>query len=160
MPYPTHIVAAGGYVFDKKGNVLIVKTVNRGWECPGGQIEAGESLEEGVLREITEESGIKASVRCLAGISSNVGQHLFYDGITTVPTKVMFDFICDYIEGEPAASNETRDVMWVPKDKVLEYITSPVSIFKFKYVLQFNGKIHYCSYVTYPEFKILSSRYL
>lgn len=160
MSWPTHIVAAGGYVFDKSGNVLIVKTMHRGWECPGGQIEIGENLEEGVLREIMEESGIKASIRCLAGVSSNVGQHLFYDGITPIPTKVMFDFICDYIEGEPTTSNETSDVMWVSKDKVLEYVTSPVSIFKFKYVLQYNGQVYYCSYVTKPEFKILSSRYV
>lgn len=46
----------------------------------------------------------------------------------------MFDFICDYIEGEPTTSNETSDVMWVSKDKVLEYVTSPVSIFKFTIV--------------------------
>ena len=104
MGWPTHIVAAGGYVEDKAGNMLLVKTHNRGWDTPGGQIEIGENIEEGVLREIFEESGIKASVRCLVGIYSNVGQHLFYDGITNVPTKVMFDFICDYIEGEPATS--------------------------------------------------------
>ena len=45
-----------------------------------------------------EESGITAAVRCLVGIYSNVGQHLYYDGVTNVPTKVMFDFIlflCD-----------------------------------------------------------------
>ena len=30
MVFPTHIVAAAGYVFDKEGNVLIIKTLNRG----------------------------------------------------------------------------------------------------------------------------------
>lgn len=160
MSWPTHIVAAGGYVMDKNGNLLIVKTNNRGWDCTGGQIEIGENLEEGVLREILEESGIKASVRCLAGIYSNVGQHLFYDGITPVPTKVMFDFICDYIEGEPTTSDETSQVIWVPKEKVLEYITTPAGQLRFKNVLEFEGRIHYCSYVTKPEFKLLTSRFL
>lgn len=160
MSWPTHIVAGCGYVFDKNDNILIVKTKHKGWECPGGQIEVGESLEEGLLREIMEESGIKAAVRCLAGVSSNVGQHLFYDGKTPVPTKVMFDFICDYVEGEPTLSNETVDVMWVPKDKVFYYVTSPVAVFKLKYVLNYNGRVHYCSYITSPEFKILSSRFL
>lgn len=94
MGWPLHIVAAGGYVFDEKGNILIVKTMHRGWDCTGGQIEEGESLEEGVLREILEESGIKANVQCLCGIYSNVGKHLFYDGVTPVPTKVIMDFIC------------------------------------------------------------------
>ena len=50
MGWPTHIVAAGGYVEDKHGNMLLVKTHNRGWDTPGGQIEIGENIEEGVLR--------------------------------------------------------------------------------------------------------------
>jgi ADP-ribose pyrophosphatase YjhB (NUDIX family) len=160
MSWPTHIVAAGGYVFDKKGNILIVKTHNRGWDCTGGQIEIGENIEEGVLREIMEESGIKASVRSLVGIYSNVGQHLFYDGVTPVPTKVMLDFICDYIEGEPQTSNETSEVIWVPREKALEYINTPAALFRFKNVIEFDGRIHYCSYVTKPEFKLLSSRFV
>ena len=158
MSWPTHIVAAGGYVFDRSGNILIVKTNNRGWDCTGGQIEIGENIEEGVLREIMEESGIKASVRCLVGVYSNVGQHLFYDGVTLVPTKVMFDFICDYIEGEPTISDETSDVIWVPKNKVLEYITAPACLFRTRNVIEFGGHVHYCSYITKPEFKVLASR--
>jgi len=52
MAYPTHIVAAAGYVHDSNGNILLVNTYARGWDCTGGQVEVGESLEEGVLREI------------------------------------------------------------------------------------------------------------
>ncbi len=160
MAWPTHIVAAGGYVFDKSGNILIVKTKNRGWDCPGGQIEAGENIEEGVLREILEESGIKASVRRLAGIYSNVGSHLFYDGKTMVPTKVIFDFICDYIEGVPAVSDETDEVMWVPVNEVLKHITTPAIYYRFGNILDFDGRVHYCSYVTRPEFEVITARFV
>ena len=158
MAYPTHIVAAAGYVFDNNDNMLLVKTHHRGWDCTGGQIEVGESLEEGVLREILEESGVKASVRSLVGVYSNVGTHLSYDGKTPVPTKVMFDFICDYIEGELTPSDETSEVIWVPQKDVMGYITQPVLQLRFNNVLQFDGRIHYCSYVTKPEFKLLSER--
>jgi len=158
MAYPTHIVAAAGYVFDKNSNMLLVKTQHRGWDCTGGQIEVGESLEEGVLREIYEESGVKASVRCLVGVYSNVGTHLSYDGKTLVPTKIMFDFICDYVEGELATSDETSEVIWVSQKDVLSYITQPFLILRFNKVLQFDGRIHYCSYITKPEFKLLSER--
>ena len=129
MAWPTHIVAAGGYVFDKSGNILIVKTNHRGWDCTRGQIEVGENIEEGV-------------------------------GITPVPTKVMFDFICDYIDGELTTSDETSESIWVPKNKVLEYVTAPACLFRFKNVIEFDGHIHYCSYVTKPEFKVLSSRFV
>lgn len=160
MRWPTHIVAAAGYVEDKKGNMLLVKTLNRGWDTPGGQIEIGENIEEGVLREILEESGIKASVRCLVGIYSNVGQHLYYDGVTNVPTKVMLDFICDYIEGAPTTSDETSEVIWVPKKNLLTYITSPAQYYRFEKVLAFKNEVCYSSYITKPEFKVLSDRYV
>lgn len=160
MGWPTHIVAAGGYVFDKNGNILIVKTHNRGWDCTGGQVEEGENLEEAVLREILEESGIRAKVQCLCGIYSNVGKHLYYDGVTPVPTKVMMDFICQYESGECTCSEETSEVMWVPKDKVMDYITSPAQIYRFQKVLEFKDKVTYSSYVTKPEFRVLTERYI
>ena len=158
MVFPTHIVAAAGYVYDKNGNMLLVKLQHRGWDTAGGQIEVGENIEEGVLREIFEESGITASVRCLVGVYSNVGQHLFYDGKTHVPTKVMFDFICDYVDGQPTTSDETSEVLWIPKSEVMNYVTASSMRFRFEKVLNFNGNVCYCSYVTKPEFKVLVDR--
>lgn len=160
MVWPTHIVAAAGYVFDKKGNVLIVKTHNRGWDCTGGQIEIGENIEEGVLREIFEESGVRAKVKTLCGIYSNVGQHLFYDGVTQVPTKVMMDFICEYESGELQCSEETSEVIWVHRDKVMDYITSPTQRYRFEKILNFDSRVTYASYLTRPEFKLLYERYV
>jgi len=158
MKFPTHIVAAAGYIEDKNGNMLLVKTHHRGWDTPGGQIEIGENIEEGVLREILEESGIKASVRCLVGVYSNVGEHLGNDGITHVPTKVMLDFICDYIDGQLTPSDETSEVKWVHKSEVMQYITAPAMRFRFEKALNFNGIACYSSYLTKPEFQVLSDR--
>ncbi len=160
MAWPTHIVAAGGYVFDTNGNMVLIKTRHRGWDGTGGQIEIGENLEAGVLREIMEESGVRASVRCLVGIYSNVGQHLYHDGVTHVPTKVMFDFICDYIDGELTTSNESSEVIWVPKNEVLNYITAPASAYRIKNVIDFAGRVIYSSYKSKPEFKVLTERFL
>jgi len=155
--YPTHIVAAAGYVFDTHDNMLLIKTHNRGWDCTGGQIENGESLEEGVLREVMEESGITASVRCLVGVYSNVGSWTQSSG-TYVSTKVMFDFICDYISGDPRPSDENSETIWVPRDKVMDYITQPVLQYRFKNILAFDGGVKYGVYMTKPEFKLLSER--
>ncbi|MDY4140267.1 MAG: NUDIX domain-containing protein [Eubacteriales bacterium] len=62
MAWPTHIVAAAGYVLDGKGNMLLIRTPHRGWDCTGGQVEVGEDVVSGVLREIMEESGVHARV--------------------------------------------------------------------------------------------------
>ena len=103
MAFPTHIVAAAGYVFDKGGNMVIIKTLNRGYDTTGGQIEEGEDLEAGVLREIMEESG------------------------------------------ECRTSEESSEVLWVPREKVLDYITSPTLRYRFEKILNFDGKITYAS---------------
>ena len=160
MAFPTHIVAAAGYVFDKKGNILIIKTQNRGYDATGGQIEEGEDLETGVLREIMEESGIQAKIKCLCAVYSNVSKSVFYDGVTPVPTKVMFDFICEYESGECRISDESNEVLWIPKEKVFDYISKPAQRYRFEKILNFEGKITYASYITKPEFKVLTERYI
>ncbi|MCL2187447.1 MAG: NUDIX hydrolase [Defluviitaleaceae bacterium] len=156
--FPTHIVAATGYVFDANDNLLLVKTHHRGWDATGGQIENGESLEEGVLREILEESGITARVRCLVGVYSNVGQHVGHDGVSHIPTKVIFEFMCDYVGGIPTPSDETSEVKWVPRKEVMSFLTQPVVQFRFEKMLNFTGQVNYGAYVTKPAFTVLSDR--
>ena len=158
MSWPTHIVACGGYVFNEKGEILLIKTQHRGYDCTGGQVENGENLEEAVLREIFEESGIHAKVKCLCGIYSNVAQKVHYDGVTPVPTIVNLDFICEYISGEPRTSDESSEVLWIPREKAMDYITAPVQRYRFEKVLNFHGAVTYASYVSKPEFNVLSER--
>lgn len=160
MAWPTHIVAASGYVLDAAGNILLVKTYNRGFDGTGGQIENGESIEEGVLREVLEESGITATVRALVGVYSNVGEHEGYNGMPPIPTKVMLDFLCDYVSGEPTPSEETSEVVWVPRARALSYITHPTVRYRLEKALHFDGRVVYASYVTHPSFQLLSQRYV
>ncbi|MGC6590525.1 NUDIX hydrolase [Paenibacillus sp. Dod16] len=77
MPFPTHIVAKGGFVEDGQGNILLVKTRDGGWVYPGGQVEVGENLIEGLIREIKEESGNDSSVSYLIGVYSNLSTSRF-----------------------------------------------------------------------------------
>lgn len=158
MAFPTHIVAAAGYVFDQDGKILLIKTPHRGWDCTGGQVEVGENLEEAVLREIMEESGITARVKCLCGVYSNVGQYTFYDGATPVPTKVMLDFICEYVSGDCRTSEESSEVMWVPKGQALDYVTAPAMRYRIEKALNFTGQVNYAAYITKPEFCLLTDR--
>lgn len=44
------------------GEVLFVRHPTRGWEIPGGHLEAGESPEQALLRELKEETGIEGDV--------------------------------------------------------------------------------------------------
>ncbi|RJE90426.1 NUDIX domain-containing protein [Paenibacillus sp. 1011MAR3C5] len=148
MTFPTHIVSAGGIVEDGMGNILLVKAHDDGWVYPGGITEVGENLIDGVIREIKEESGIDATVSHLISVVSNSAIHKWYDGLTDVPTKVMFDFVCKAAGGELAASDETSECKWVPKEKVLEFITLPGIRLRYEAYLNFNGSVNYIEYAT------------
>lgn len=158
MAMPTHIVACGGLVEDFEGNILIVKTHHWGWVFPGGQVEVGENLMDGVIREVKEESGIDVEVSHLIGVYTNSAIYKWYDGVTDVPTKVMFDFACKPIGGELCTSEETSDCKWVAKEEVLEYITQPAIRARIEEYFKFDGNVEYKEYVTHPEFEVKLSR--
>ncbi len=124
----------------------------------GGQVEVGENLIEGVAREVKEESGIDVEVSHLIGVYTNSAIYKWYDGVTDVPTKVMFDFACKPVGGELTTSDETSDCKWVPKEEVLEYITQPAIRARIEAYFKFDGKVEYQEYVTHPEFDVKLSR--
>jgi len=64
-----HTIGVFATVFDTDGKVLLVKQ-NYGaleWACPGGRLEQGENLIEGIEREALEESGCRIAVTGLVG---------------------------------------------------------------------------------------------
>lgn len=158
MIMPTHIVAAGGIVEDAQGNILLVKTIDGGWVFPGGQVEVGENLMDALSREIKEESGIDVAVAYLIGVYSNTGMYKWHDGVTDVPTKVMFDFVCKPVGGELGISEETTESGWIAKDKVLDMITAPATRTRFQAYLDFDGHVRYMEYVTNPQFELKLNR--
>ncbi|ANE43829.1 NUDIX hydrolase [Deinococcus puniceus] len=57
------IPGAGGVVFDALGRVLLVRYRGSGaWAFPKGHVEPGETLEQTAVREVQEETGVRASV--------------------------------------------------------------------------------------------------
>ncbi len=159
MQMPVHIVAAGGFVTNENDEVLLVKTRRDGhWVFPGGQIEVGENLIDGVIREVKEESGMDVTVSHLVGVFSNTATYEGHSGVKIVPTKVMFDFVCEPVGGEFTTSDETSDVRWVHKEDVLNMISAPALRTRYQAYLNFEGSVHYMDYVTKPEFEVKSKR--
>jgi len=70
---PILLVAACALV-DADGRVLLAqrpegKTLAGLWEFPGGKVEAGETPEETLIRELEEELGITTRAPCLAPLT-------------------------------------------------------------------------------------------
>jgi 8-oxo-dGTP diphosphatase len=158
MVMPTHIVAVGGIVENEHGEILLVKTHHGGWVFPGGQVEIGENLEDALIREVKEESGIDISVSSLIGVYSNTGVHKWYDGVTDVPTKLMLDFVCKLLGGELAISDEASESKWVEKEKVLDLVTATAIRIRYQAYLNFDGIVNYMEYVTKPKFELKLNR--
>jgi 8-oxo-dGTP diphosphatase len=65
-------------VVERAGKVLLVRRRNppyKGcWALPGGFVEYGESVEDAVVRELKEETGLKISIKGLLGVYSEPGR--------------------------------------------------------------------------------------
>lgn len=122
MTLPTHTVAAGGVVFNEKKQILLVLNPRKGWEFPGGMVEQGETVPQGLLREIREESGVEARPVNVVGIYQNLEKRPGYNGVAEVPTAVVFDFLCRYVSGELATSAESTEAGWFDREEALRRI--------------------------------------
>ncbi|SFB12838.1 MULTISPECIES: NUDIX domain-containing protein [unclassified Bacillus (in: firmicutes)] len=69
-------LAVSGLVKDKDGNWLVVKKRYGGlkgqWSLPAGFVEAGETADEAIIREVREETGIQCKVEGLIGLRTGV----------------------------------------------------------------------------------------
>lgn len=98
-----HSVSVAGIVFDKHGRILIIRRRdNNQWQPPGGVLEIGETFEEGVRREVLEETGIHVRVERLTGVYKNMNLGV-----------VALVFRCAATGGTPQTTNESREVQWL-----------------------------------------------
>jgi len=151
---PTHIVAVAAIVENDRGEVLLIHQARHGWGYPGGQVEAGENLIEALQREVREETGAEIEVHCLFCVASNTCTYPGYDGVKTIPTKVMMDFTARYLSGDIRPSEENDRTQWVPKGQALDRITHPMMRDRFQAYLEYSGSPRYLSYVTKPEYHL------
>lgn len=128
----THFVSVAGLITNETGEVLLIKSPNRGWEYPGGMVEAGESLETALYREIKEETGVDVAIKSFAGICKNIQRDV-----------VNLDFICRYIGGEIRTSDESLEVKWVSREDARNMVTFPLTKKRLENMIEHSGGI-YC----------------
>ena len=82
IPSDERWISAGGVVFDRKGRVALVRQPDRAlrsrWTLPKGRLDAGESLEQAALREVYEESGLRARVAAYLGCHDGKRKRIHY----------------------------------------------------------------------------------
>ncbi len=103
-------VGVGGAVVHR-GKLLMVRRASKygrgNWQIPGGFIERDETLEQAVVREVAEESGVTARVRGVLGLRSRVDEF----------NSTYIVFLLEYRAGEPTPDGvETDRAEWISLD--------------------------------------------
>ncbi|MBB6260914.1 8-oxo-dGTP diphosphatase [Paenochrobactrum gallinarii] len=115
------LVAACALV-DNDGRVLLAqrpegKQLAGLWEFPGGKVEAGETPEETLIRELQEELGIITKAECLAPLT--FASHTYDDFHLLMPL-----YICRRYEGI-ARGMEGQAIKWVRPRDMRDYPMPP-----------------------------------
>ena len=115
------IPCIGAVVFDDQGRLLLVQRANppaQGlWSLPGGRQEPGETAEQGVVREVHEETGL--TVRVEREVGTVVRQAPSGDDY------VIRDFVCA-VRGDDAvvAADDAADARFFPVSELADLPTS------------------------------------
>ncbi|WP_431871052.1 NUDIX hydrolase [Nocardiopsis eucommiae] len=115
---PLHSVSVAGAVIREDGRMLVIKRRDNGnWEPPGGVLELDETPQEGVVREVLEETGIHVEVEQLTGVYKNMTRGV-----------VALVFRCKPSGGEKLITSETVAVEWMTPAQVTEHMPEAYAI--------------------------------
>ena len=113
-----HSVSVSAAVVAPDGRVLVVRRRDNGqWEPPGGVLELEETIQDGLRREVLEETGLLVEPVALTGVYKNMTQHI-----------VALVFRATVVEGVPRPTDEATDVRWMTPDEVREHVAEAFAI--------------------------------
>lgn len=115
---PKHSVSVAGVVIDAAGRVLAIRRHDNGhWEPPGGILELDEAPEDGVRREVAEETGMNVHVERLTGVYKNITRGI-----------VALVFRCEPSDDRPHPTAEAIEVRWLERDEVRDLMDPAFAI--------------------------------
>lgn len=119
--YPRNpLVGVGGVVIDR-GRALLIRRgsepLKGEWSIPGGMVELGEELAEGVRRELKEETGLDVEPNeCIL-----VFDRIMKEGERVKYHYVIADYVCRRIRGRLRPASDVTDARWVRREDLPQY---------------------------------------
>jgi ADP-ribose pyrophosphatase YjhB (NUDIX family) len=129
--YPEHPMIGVGGVIVEAGKTLLIRRgsapLQVEWSIPGGLLEVGETLAQGVVRELAEETGLVVRVVELIEVFERIfpappGE----DGSPGDPARpqyhfVIMDYLCEVEGGTLAAGSDALEFVWVAEADVSKF---------------------------------------
>ncbi len=116
------LVGVAAVVFNAAGDVLLVQRARpprQGqWGLPGGLIDLGETLIDGVQREVREECGIEVEMGDMVAIFEPIHRD---EGGEIEYHYVVVDYWARHIQGELRASDDALNAAWVTPGNLDNY---------------------------------------
>jgi 8-oxo-dGTP pyrophosphatase MutT (NUDIX family) len=112
--------SAGGIVLRRGGNnqievLLIQHSMHKGWSFPKGWVEPGETPQQAAIREVEEESGVRAEI--IADLPPT--RYFYVNRQKERVTKTVTWYLMRYIgEGNQTHAYEVSAVEWLPLEAV------------------------------------------
>jgi 8-oxo-dGTP pyrophosphatase MutT (NUDIX family) len=115
--------SAGGLVLRRVGahfeGLVIGRSMPRIWSLPKGHIEPNETVEDAAVREVEEETGVRAAIVT----KLDAIRYWFYAN-RAKHNKVVHFFLMRYIGGQPTPQKgEVDEARWVPLDDMPALLT-------------------------------------
>jgi 8-oxo-dGTP diphosphatase len=120
--YPDRPFVGIGAVIFRDDRVLLVKRAReprRGeWSIPGGIQHLGETVNEALCREVTEETGLIVEVIDVVAIVDAI----FRDEAGRVKYHyTLVDMLAEWRSGEGRPGDDAEDCAWVGLDRLADY---------------------------------------
>jgi 8-oxo-dGTP diphosphatase len=117
---PAPVVGVGGVVV-RDGRALLIRRGKEPlygrWVVPGGTVELGETLEEALVREMEEETGLRVEPVEVLTVFDRIDR----DGGRVSYHYVIVDFLCRWRSGDARAASDALDVAWVSAEELPRY---------------------------------------
>ena len=117
--------AAGTFIFDEQGRVLLLRHYEGVWTNPGGMIEPFESAADAAVRETYEEIGVVVELTGLIGVFGGPDHHITYkSGDQMAYIAVIFE--ARITEGTPEPDgDEAHEIAWFTHEETRELNMTP-----------------------------------
>ena len=113
-----HSVSVSGVITDQQGRALLVQRRDNGrWEPPGGVLELGESIQNGLRREVREETGLDVEPVMLTGVYKNMTRAI-----------IALVFRCNIAGGHLATNDEAAAFHWASQAEVSELASEAYAV--------------------------------